>query len=96
LEPSRKRRDKSDYSETIAAKVKTLIHPKAVFVVHGFGRRLPVESRAFGKGLADNRFMQGGLEVWDPAGVGIAMQEHFVTVSKRLSVRKKTLGEEKR
>ena len=73
---------RNGYSETIAAKVTSFIHPEAVFVVHGFGHRLPVESRAFGKGLADNRFMQGGLDVWDPAGGGIAMQEHFVTVSK--------------
>jgi thiosulfate reductase/polysulfide reductase chain A len=73
---------RNGYSETIPAKVTALIHPEAVFVVHGFGHRLPVESRAFGKGLADNRFMQGGLDLWDPAGGGIAMQEHFVTVSK--------------
>ena len=73
---------RNGYSETIAAKVTSFLHPEAVFVVHGFGHRLPVESRAFGKGLADNRFMQGGLDVWDPAGGGIAMQEHFVTVSK--------------
>ncbi|WP_066639954.1 molybdopterin-dependent oxidoreductase [Desulfolucanica intricata] len=73
---------RNGYSETIRAKVTPLIHPEAVFVVHGFGHRLPVESRAFGKGLADNRFMQGGLKKWDPAGGGIAMQEHFVTVSK--------------
>lgn len=70
------------YSENIRAKVTPLIHPEAVFVVHGFGHRLPVESRAYGKGLADNCFMQGGLEIWDRAGGSIAMQEHFVTVSK--------------
>jgi thiosulfate reductase/polysulfide reductase chain A len=73
---------RNGYSETIAAKVTPLIHPEAVFVVHGFGHRLPVESRAFGRGLADNRFMLGGLDLWDPAGGAIAMQEHFVTVSK--------------
>lgn len=73
---------RNGYSEPITAKVTPLIHPEAVFVVHGFGHRLPVESRAFGKGLADNRFMQGGLDLWDPAGGGIALQEHFVTVSK--------------
>jgi thiosulfate reductase/polysulfide reductase chain A len=73
---------RNGYSETIAAKVTPLIHPEAVFVVHGFGHRLPVESRAFGKGLADNRFMQGGLDLWDPAGGGLALQEHFVAVSK--------------
>jgi len=73
---------RNGYAETIAAKVTPLIHPEAVFVVHGFGHRLPTESRAFGKGLADNRFMLGGLDLWDPAGGGIAMQEHFVTVTK--------------
>ncbi len=73
---------RNGHSETIAAKVTALIHPEAVFVVHGFGHRLPVESRAFGKGLADNRFMQGGLDLWDPAGGGIAMQEHFVAISR--------------
>jgi thiosulfate reductase/polysulfide reductase chain A len=73
---------RNGYSETIAAKVTPLIHPEAVFVVHGFGHRLPVESRAFGRGLADNRFMQGGLDLWDPAGGGLALQEHFVGISK--------------
>jgi thiosulfate reductase / polysulfide reductase chain A len=70
------------YSETITAKVTDLIHPEAVFVLHGFGHRLPIESRAFGKGLADNKFMRGGMQVWDPAGGAIAYQEHFVEVSK--------------
>ena len=70
------------YSEAITAKVTDLIHPEAVFVLHGFGHRLPVESRAFGKGLADNKFMRGGMQMWDPAGGAIAYQEHFVEVSK--------------
>jgi thiosulfate reductase/polysulfide reductase chain A len=70
------------YAETIHAKVTDAIHPEAVFVVHGFGHTLPVESRAQGKGLADNKFMPGGLDIWDPAGGAIAYQEHFVTVRK--------------
>jgi thiosulfate reductase/polysulfide reductase chain A len=69
------------YSETIQAKVTDLIHPDAVFVVHGFGHTLPVESRAMGRGLADNKFMQGGLDIWDPAGGAVAYQEHFVAVA---------------
>lgn len=71
------------YTETIKAKVTDLIHPEAVFVIHGFGHRLKVESRAFGKGLADNKFMAGGMDIWDKAGGAIAYQEHFVTVSKQ-------------
>lgn len=71
------------YSELIKANVTDMIHPEAVFVCHGFGHRLKIESRAYGKGLADNRFMSGGLDIWDQAGGAIAYQEHFVTVSKQ-------------
>jgi thiosulfate reductase / polysulfide reductase chain A len=70
------------YSENVRAKVTDFIHPEAIFVIHGFGHRLPVESRAFGRGLADNNFMKGGLKVWDQAGGAIAYQEHFVKVEK--------------
>jgi thiosulfate reductase/polysulfide reductase chain A len=73
---------RNGYAEEITAKVTEMIHPEAVFVVHGFGHKLPVESRAYGKGLADNKFMQGGLDLWDPAGGAIAYQEHFVEVKK--------------
>lgn len=67
---------------TIKAKVTELIHPDAVFLVHGFGHELPVESRALGKGIADNAFMPEGLDLWNPAGGAMAMQEHFVSVRK--------------
>jgi thiosulfate reductase / polysulfide reductase chain A len=69
-------------SGTIKAKVTQFIHPDAVFMVHGFGHTLPVESRALGKGVADNAMMPGGLDKWDQAGGAMAMQEYFVTVSK--------------
>ena len=64
------------------AKVTDFIHPDAVFMVHGFGHTLPVESRARGKGVSDSALMPGGLALWDPAGGGMALQEHFVTVAK--------------
>ena len=51
-------------------------------MVHGFGHNLPVESRARDKGVADNALMPGGLEIWDQAGGGMALQEHFVQVKK--------------
>ncbi|MDY0274277.1 MAG: molybdopterin-dependent oxidoreductase [Desulfomicrobium sp.] len=66
----------------IKAFVTDCIHPEALFMVHGFGHRLPVESRAFGKGVADNELMPGGLENWDKGGGCISMQEHFVSVRK--------------
>ncbi len=73
---------RNGYSERIKAKVTDMIHPEAVFVLHGFGHTLPVESRAFQKGLADNKFMPEGLQNWDPAGGGLALQEHYVRVQK--------------
>jgi len=66
----------------IEAFVTECIHPEAVFMVHGFGHRLPVESRARGKGVADQELMAGGLDKTDAAGGGLCLQEHFVTVRK--------------
>ncbi len=73
---------KNGHTEKVKAKVTEFIHPEAVFVLHGFGHTLPVESRAYKKGLADNKFMQGCLGKWDPAGGAVAYQENFVKVSK--------------
>ncbi len=70
------------YSGKIRAFLTEFIHPEAVFMVHGFGHTLPVESRALGKGVADQMLMPGGIEKWDPAGGAIAMQEHFITVRR--------------
>lgn len=58
------------------------IHPEALFMVHGFGHRLPVESRARGCGVADQELMPGGLDRYDQAGGGLSLQEHFVVISK--------------
>lgn len=69
-------------SGKVRVELTELIHPEAVFMLHGFGHNLVVESRAYGRGLADNQLMCGGLELWDPAGGGMALQEHFVTVQK--------------
>ena len=66
----------------LKAKVTPFIHPEAVFMIHGFGHQLPIESRARDKGVADNALMPGGLEIWDQAGGGMALQEHFVQVKK--------------
>jgi thiosulfate reductase/polysulfide reductase chain A len=65
----------------IAAYVTDLIHPEAVFMLHGFGSDVPVKKRSFGKGLADQLFMQGKLKEWDQAGGGLNLAESFVTVT---------------
>ena len=68
------------FAGRLKAKVTEGIHPETVFMVHGFGHTLPVESRARGRGVADNELMPGGIANWDKGGGGVCMQEHFVTV----------------
>ena len=69
-----------DTKGTIQAKVTDFIHPQAVFMLHGFGKDIPAQERAFGKGLADQVFMKGKLKEWDKAGGGLNLMESFVTV----------------
>jgi thiosulfate reductase/polysulfide reductase chain A len=69
------------FAGRLKAKVTEGIHPETVFMVHGFGHTLPVESRARGRGAADNELMPGGIANWDKGGGGVCMQEHFVTVA---------------
>ena len=71
-----------EYSAVIKANVTDLIHPECAFMIHGFGHKLPVESRAYGKGAADNELMTGGLSKWSPAGGALSMQENFIQVKK--------------
>ncbi len=73
---------KGGRSGTLRAYVTEFIHPECVFTIHGFGHTLPVESRAKGRGVADNELMPGGMDKWDKAGGAISMQEHFVTVRR--------------
>jgi len=69
-------------SNQLRALVTEFIHPEAVFMVHGFGHTLPVESRAKGRGVSDNELMPDGINSWDKGGGGICMQEHFVSVRR--------------
>ncbi|KUG27944.1 thiosulfate reductase precursor [hydrocarbon metagenome] len=69
-----------NHSGRIKAFVTPFMHPEAVFMVHGFGHTLPVESRARGRGVADNELMPQGIRKWDKGGGAIAMQEHFVEI----------------
>jgi thiosulfate reductase/polysulfide reductase chain A len=67
---------------TIQAHVTEFIHPESVFMVHGFGRKVPWQTRGYNKGLADYRFETGLLDVYDPVGGGISLMECFVKVEK--------------
>lgn len=78
-----------DAKGTIVALVTDLIHPQAVFMLHGFGTDMPVKKRSFRKGLADHIFMQGKLKEWDKAGGGLNLNECFVTVTRAAESKEK-------
>ncbi|MFZ5586530.1 MAG: molybdopterin-dependent oxidoreductase [Thermodesulfobacteriota bacterium] len=58
------------------------LHPEAVFLYHGFGRRSPWQSRTHGRGIADQRLQTGLLHSYDPAGGGNNLTECVVTVRR--------------
>ena len=70
------------YAAVMRAEVSDWIHPDAVFMLHGFGRTVPRLSRAYGKGVADQRLQVGMLNEFDPAGGGSAMTETVVRLRK--------------
>ncbi len=57
-----------------------LIHPEAVFMLHGFGRTVPQQTRAYNRGVADQRLEVGLLDIYDPAGGANALCECFIEV----------------
>lgn len=69
-------------SANIRAHVTDFIHPECVYTVHGFGRQIPLQSRAYQAGMSDQRLMLGKLDDWDCAGGGINLCETFVTVRR--------------
>lgn len=73
------------YSGPIHAHVVDFIHPEAVYMVHGFGRQIPLQSRSYHAGISDQKLMVGKLDDWDQAGGAINLCESFVFV--RRSVR---------
>jgi thiosulfate reductase/polysulfide reductase chain A len=70
------------HSAVTHAQVSDWIHPDALFMLHGFGRTVPRQTRAYRKGVADQRLQTGLLFEHDPAGGGSAMTEAIVQVRK--------------
>ncbi|MEW6274325.1 MAG: molybdopterin-dependent oxidoreductase [Bacillota bacterium] len=64
-------------SETIRAFVTDLIHPEAVFMLHGFGRKVPVLTRCYKKGASDTMLQEN---VTDMVGGSPALQHVYVKV----------------
>ncbi|WP_457573636.1 molybdopterin-containing oxidoreductase family protein [Desulfolithobacter sp.] len=69
-----------EYGGPLQAFVTEYIHPEAVYTDHGFGKEVPVQSRAYNKGVSDAKLMTGLLDVWDRAGGAVALCESFVTL----------------
>ncbi len=70
------------YSAVGKVTVTPWIHPEAAFLLHGFGRTIPLQTRAYQKGIADQRLQKGLLTVYDPAGGGLALTECTIRVRK--------------
>jgi len=70
------------YRVTGRASVTPFIHPEAVFMYHGFGRTVPLQTRAYKRGMADQRLQKGFLTRFDPVGGGNRLTECVVNVSK--------------
>lgn len=70
------------FSGRIKAYVTPFIHPESVFMVHGFGNKIPIKTRSYNRGLNDNAFQTGLLETVDPVGGGVAFLECMVNVRK--------------
>jgi len=73
------------YTGTVEANVVDYIHPEAVYMVHGFGREIPLQTRCLHAGISDQKLMSNKLDDWDQAGGAINLCEAFVVV--RRSVR---------
>jgi len=74
-----------DTSVSSTAFVTKGIHPEAVYMIHGLGRTVPIQTRAYNRGVADQRLQVGGLDRYDKAGGGLAMIETVVSVKKEVS-----------
>jgi len=74
--------ESGDYRVTGRASVTPFIHPEAVFMYHGFGRTIPLQTRAYKRGMADQRLQKGLLTSYDPVGGGNRLTECVVRVTK--------------
>lgn len=66
--------------QTAKAAVSDYIHPEIVYTLHGYGREVPLQTRAYKKGMRDNTFMKGLLKV--SVGGNCPVAECFVRVKK--------------
>lgn len=70
------------YTGTVLAHITEFLHPEAVYTVHGFGRQVPLQTRAYHAGLSDQKLMVGKLDDWDQAGGAINLCEAIVSIRR--------------
>ena len=70
------------FKQRIRAHLTDFIHTECVYTVHGFGRQIPLQTRAYHAGMSDQKLMVGMLDNWDRAGGGMNLCESFVTVRR--------------
>jgi len=66
--------------QTARAGVSDYVHPEVVYTLHGYGREVPLQTRAYKKGMRDNTFMKGLLKV--SVGGNCPIADCFVRVVK--------------
>lgn len=69
-----------DVVEQAKLAVTEFIHPEVVYTLHGFGRQVPLQTRAYKKGMRDNTLMKGLLKV--AVGGNCPITDCFVKVRK--------------
>jgi len=62
------------------ASVSEFIHPGVVYTLHGYGRQIPLQTRAYQKGMRDNTLMKGLLKV--SIGGNCPITDCFVSIRK--------------
>lgn len=70
------------YTGTVLAHITEFLHPEAVYTVHGFGRQVQLQTRAYHAGLSDQKLMVGKLDDWDQAGGAINLCEAIVSIRR--------------
>ncbi len=68
-------------TQEVKASVTDHIHPEAVFTLHGYGREIPLQTRAYQKGMRDNTLMKGLLK--PTVGGNCPITECFVKIKKK-------------
>jgi len=62
------------------ASISEFIHPEVVYTLHGYGREIPLQTRAYKKGMRDNTLMKGLLKV--AVGGNCPITDCFVSIRK--------------